>query len=59
MGFQWLSIVACGLVLLVSIGIWRQHPPGQRRALLLTAVVAGCILVLGVVRLLNDYLGIH
>ena len=40
MWFQWLLVVACGLVVLVSIASWRQHPPGQRRAQLATAVVA-------------------
>jgi hypothetical protein len=59
MWFQWLLVVACGLVVLVSIASWRQHPPGQRRAQLVTAVVAGCILVVGVVRLLNNYSVIH
>jgi riboflavin transporter FmnP len=59
MWFQWLLVVACGLVVLVSIASWRQHSPGQRRAQLVTAVVAGCILVVGVVRLLNNYSVIH
>jgi len=39
--------VASGLVVLVFIASWRQHPPGQGRAQLVTAVVAGCILVVG------------
>jgi hypothetical protein len=51
--------LVCGLVVLVSIASWRQHSPGHRRAQLVTVVVAGCILVVGVVRLLNNYSVIH
>jgi hypothetical protein len=29
MWFQWLLVVACGLVVLVSIASWRQHRPGN------------------------------
>ena len=49
-------VVASGLVVLVFIASWRQHPPGNG-AQLVTVVVAGCILVVGVIRLLNS--GIH